>query len=93
MKGYPAYWYNRDKVLYRPETPYTVSLRWNAGTGGMQIEVDGVLRDWQDIERVEGIDTVTLQVEGDRVDVVSLEVFDAAGMVVDRLDGPVALTE
>lgn len=92
MKGYPAYWYNRDKVLYQPETPYAVSLRWDAGTGRMQIEVDGVLRDWQDIERVEGIDRVSLQVEGDRVEIASLDVFDAAGDVVDRLDGPVALT-
>ncbi|MDE2999908.1 MAG: heparinase II/III family protein [Gemmatimonadota bacterium] len=92
-KGYPAYWYDRDKVFYQPETPYTVSLRWNAGTGGMQIEVNGVVRDRQDVERVEGIDGVTLQVEGDRVEIVSLEVFDAAGGVVDRLDGPVTLTD
>lgn len=93
MKGYPAYWYNRDKVLYQPQTFYTVSLRWDAGSGGMRVEVNGVVRDLQDIERVEGIDRVTLQVEGDRVDVASLEVLDAAGGVVDRLDGPVALTD
>lgn len=93
MKGYPAYWYNRDKVLYQPETPYTISLRWDAGTGRMQVEVNGVLRDRQDIERVEGIDLVTLRVEGDRVEIGSLEVLDAAGGVVERLAGPVALTE
>ena len=93
MKGYPAYWYNRDKVLYQPETLYTVSLRWDAGTGGMQIEVNGVVRDRQEIERGEGIDRVTLQVEGDRVEIVSLEVLDAAGSVVDRLDGPVVMTD
>lgn len=93
MEGYPAYWYNRNKVLYRPETLCSVSLRWDTGTGRMQIEVNGVLRDRQDIEHVEGIDRVTLQVAGDRVDVVSLEVLDAAGGVVERMDGPVALTD
>ncbi len=91
MAGYPAYWYNRDKVPYKPETLYTVSLRWDAEAGRLEIRVNGVLRDRQGIDGVEGIDRVSFRVEGDRVEIASLEVLDGAGDVVDRLDGPVAL--
>ncbi len=91
MEGYPAYWYNRDKVLYKPETLYAVSLRWDAEAGRMEVRVNGAVQDRQGIESVERIDRVTLQVEGDRVEVASLEALDGAGEVVDRLDGPVVL--
>ena len=91
MEGYPAYWYNRDKVLYKPKTLYTVSLRWDAEAGRVEVRVNGVLRDRQGIDGVQGIDRVSFHVAGDRVELASLEVLDGAGQVVDRLDGPVAL--